>query len=71
MAWTDSNVYRDGTIGYQSFVDRGEYQYYFQQGFQRGYEDGYNSRYVYGYNNGGTLQALGSVVGSILDVVTN
>ncbi|HEX3102591.1 MAG TPA: hypothetical protein VHQ01_12395, partial [Pyrinomonadaceae bacterium] len=34
-------IYRNGTYGYQSFVTRDQYQYYFQQGFQRGYEDGY------------------------------
>lgn len=64
--WTSNNVYRTGTYGYTSGVDRGQYQYYFQQGFQRGYQDGYNSRNVYG--NGGSL--LGNILGAILNVQT-
>jgi len=68
MNWGGSNVYRSGTYGYQSYVDRSQYQYYFQQGFQRGYQDGYNSRYQYGTNNGGTLNILGSILGSILNI---
>ena len=68
MNWGGSNVYRSGSYGYQSYVDRSQYQYYFQQGFQRGYQDGYNSRYQYGTNNGGTLNILGSILGSILNI---
>lgn len=68
MNWGGSSVYRSGTYGYQSYVDRSQYQYYFQQGFQRGYQDGYNSRYQYGSNNGGTLNILGSILGSILNI---
>ena len=66
--WSNSGIYRSGTFGYQSYVDRSQYQYYFQQGFQRGYEDGYNSRYQYGYNNGGTPSILGTILGSILNI---
>jgi flagellar biosynthesis/type III secretory pathway protein FliH len=68
MSWTGSNVYRSGTYGWQSQVDRSQYQYYFQQGFQRGYQDGYNSRNQYGTNNGGTMNILGSILGSILNI---
>ena len=68
MNWGGSSIYRSGTYGYQSFVDRGTYQYYFQQGFQRGYQDGYNSRYQYGSNSGGGLNILGSVLGAILNL---
>ncbi len=68
LNWGGSNVYRSGTYGWQSHVDRGQYQYYFRQGFERGYQDGYNSRYQYGSNNGGTLNILGSILGSILNI---
>lgn len=68
MNWGGSSVYRSGTYGYQSYVERSQYQYYFQQGFQRGYQDGYNSRYQYGSNNNGSLNILGSILGSILNI---
>jgi len=68
MNWGGSTMYRSGTYGYQSYVDRSQYQYYFQQGFQRGYQDGYNSRQQYGTNNNGTLNILGSILGSILNI---
>lgn len=67
-SWNNSNVYRQGTYGYQTYVDRSQYQYYFQQGFQRGYQDGYNSRYQYGTNNGGSVNILGSILSSILNI---
>jgi len=67
-SWGGSSIYRSGTYGYQSYVDRSQYQYYFQQGFQRGYQDGYNSRYQYGTNNGGTVNILSSILGSILNI---
>lgn len=66
--WGNSSVYRHGTYGWQSYVDRGQYQYYFQQGFERGYQDGYNSRYQYGFNNGGSVSILSSILGSILNI---
>lgn len=77
--WSTSNVYRTGTIGYQTYVDRGQYQYYFRQGFQRGYQDGsnsqysqygtdYNGDYQYGSRQGGTLNILSSILGSILNI---
>jgi hypothetical protein len=62
MSWTNSNIYRSGTYGYQSYVNRDMYQYYFQQGFEKGYQDGYNSRNQYG--NGGNI--LGSILQGIL-----
>ena len=74
--WSTSSVYRTGTSGYQTQVDRGQYQYYFRQGFQRGYQDGTNSQYQvdhngdyqYGSRQGGTMNILTSILGSILNV---
>ena len=68
LNWGGSNVYRSGALGWQSYVDRSQYQYYFRQGFERGYQDGYNSRYQYGTNNNGVVNILGSILGSILNV---
>lgn len=75
-SWSNNSVYRSGTYGYTSGVDRGQYQYYFQQGFQRGYQDGSNSRfqngytgsYEYGYEEGGSLNVLGTILNSILNL---
>jgi len=64
-SYTTSTVYRSGTYGYQSYVDRSQYQYYFQQGFQKGYADGYNSRNQYGSNG---TSILSSILGSILNI---
>jgi hypothetical protein len=63
-----NNVYRSGTYGYQSFVDRSQYQYYFQQGFQRGYEDGFNNQYRYGYRSNNGLNILGNILNGILSI---
>lgn len=63
-----SNVYRSGVIGYQSYVDRSQYQYYFQQGFQRGYEDGYNNQFRYGYRTNSGLNILGNILNTILTI---
>ncbi len=68
LNWSSSNIYRTGTYGYQTYVDRSQYQYYFRQGFERGYQDGYNSRYQYGTNNNGVVNILGTILGSILNV---
>ena len=68
LNWGGSSIYRSGSYGYQSYVDRSQYQYYFRQGFERGYQDGYNSRYQYGTNNNGVGNILGSILGSILNV---
>jgi flagellar biosynthesis/type III secretory pathway protein FliH len=68
MTWRNSNVYRSGNYGYQSYVDSSQYRYYFQQGFERGYQDGYNSRYQYGSNNNGTFNILGNILSGILNI---
>ena len=65
----NDNVYRSGTFGYQSYVNRDLYQYYFQPGFQRGYQDGVNSTYRYGYRTNTGLNVLGNVISSILQIV--
>lgn len=67
-SWNNSSVYRTGTYGYQSHVDRSQYQHYFQQGFQRGYQDGYNSRNQYGSNNGGSMNILGAILSQVLNI---
>ena len=66
--WNSNGIYRSGTFGYQSHVDRSLYQHYFQQGFQRGYQDGYNSRFQYGSNSGGTVNILGTILNSLLNI---
>lgn len=74
--WSNSNVYRTGTFGYQNSVDRGQYQYYFRQGFQRGYQDGSNAEYQNGYNGAfrygtyenGTANILGTILNQILGI---
>ena len=60
-SWNRNNVYRSANVGYESYVSRSQYQYYFQQGFQKGYYDGYNSRNRYGSNN--------SILGTILNQI--
>ena len=65
-----NDVYSSGMYGYQSYVDRDQYQYYFQQGFQRGYEDGYNSTMRYGYRSGSSFNILSNVLGTILNLAT-
>jgi hypothetical protein len=67
----NDSTYRSGTFGYQSYVARDQYQHYFQQGFQRGYQDGYNSTNRYGYRSGSTLNVLGNVLNSILQITDN
>ena len=67
MNYYGNSIYSSGTYGYQSYVARDQYQYYFQQGFQRGYEDGFNSSYRYGYRSGNSLNILGTVLGTILN----
>lgn len=74
--WSNSNVYRTGTVGYQNSVDRGQYQYYFRQGFQRGYQDGSNSQYredyygdyQYGTFDNGSPNILGTILNQILNL---
>jgi hypothetical protein len=75
-SWSNSSVYRSGTYGYQSQVTRNQYQYYFQQGFQRGYQDGsnsrfdndYNGQYEYGYYENGSLNILGTILNTVLNI---
>lgn len=66
-----SRAYRSGLFGYQSYVDRSHYRYYFQQGFQRGYEDGFNIRTRYGYRSGSGFNILGNILNTILNVADN
>ena len=74
--WSSSSVYRTGTVGYQTYVDRGQYQYYFREGFQRGYQDGSNRQfeidhegdYQYGSRQGGSANILNAIIGSILNI---
>jgi flagellar biosynthesis/type III secretory pathway protein FliH len=66
-----NSTYRTGTYGYQSYVEKSQYQYYFQQGFQKGYDDGFNSRNRYGSNDGGSLNILGNILSSILNIQAN
>ncbi len=76
VSWSNSNVYRTGSYGYQTGVERSQYQYYFRQGFQRGYQDGTNSRYQDGYNgdyqygtyNNGTPSILGTILNQLLNI---
>lgn len=74
--WSNSSAYRLGTSGYDTYVDRNQYQYYFRQGFQRGYQDGsdrqfqidHDGDYQYGTRQGGSMSILSSILGSILNV---
>lgn len=63
-----SSIYQNGTYGYRTYVDRSQYQYYFQQGFERGYQDGLYSRSQYGYYSGGRWNILANILGSILNI---
>jgi hypothetical protein len=65
--WNNNSMYNSGNYGYQTYVDRNQYQYYFQQGFQKGYQDGYNTRNQYGSNG---TNILGSILGQILNIQT-
>lgn len=65
--YSNSQMYRSGNYGYQSYVDSSQYQHYFREGFQRGYQDGYNSRYQYGTNSNGGVNILGSILQQILN----
>jgi len=66
--YNGNSYYRSGTYGYQSYVARDQYQYYFQQGFQKGYEDGFYSRNNYGYRSGNGFNILSNVLGTILNL---
>ena len=62
------SVYREGTYGYNSGVDRNLYQYYFQQGLQRGWDDGYRSRFRYGSNVNGAAAITDAILNSLLNL---
>ncbi len=66
--YNGNSYYRSGTYGYQSYVARDQYQYYFQQGFQKGYEDGFYSRSNYGTRSGNSFNILSNVLGTILNL---
>ena len=66
--YRDDSYYRSGTYGYQSYVDRSQYQYYFREGYERGYRDGYNSQSQYGYYSGGKWSILGTILNGILNL---
>ncbi len=63
-----SQIYRNGTYGYQSYVDRNQYQHYFQQGFHRGYQDGVNNQSSYGLQSNNTMNILGTILNGILNL---
>jgi flagellar biosynthesis/type III secretory pathway protein FliH len=63
-----SDVYRRGTYGYRTYVDRDQYEHYFREGFERGYYDGYNSRTRYGYRSNSTVNILGAILNGILNL---
>jgi hypothetical protein len=69
--YMNDRVYRTGTYGYQSYVNRDLYQYYFQQGFQRGYQDGVNNSFRYGSRTSTGLSILGNVLGTILQLAND
>ncbi len=61
-------MYRNANVGYATYVDRSQYQYYFREGFERGYEDGFYSRTQYGYRSGNEYNILGGVLNTILNI---
>ena len=70
FGYQDSFAWQDANFGYTGFyVDQGEYNHYFREGFRRGYEDGYYDRYQYGSYSNGKYAILGSIIGTILDIV--
>jgi hypothetical protein len=70
MNYYGNNVYSNGMFGYESYVARDQYQYYFQQGFQKGYEDGYYSTNRYGYRSGSSFNILSGVLNTILNLAS-
>jgi flagellar biosynthesis/type III secretory pathway protein FliH len=68
--YTSSYGYQDASFGYDAYyVDSSEYNHYFREGFRRGYEDGYYGQYRYGSYSNGKYAILGSIIGTILDIV--
>ena len=66
--YRDDSYYRNGTYGYESYVDRDQYQHYFREGFERGYRDGYTDQARYGSYSGGKWSILTSVLNGILNL---
>lgn len=65
--YQNSPEYREATFGYSgSYVDLGDYNYYFRQGFSSGYQDGYYSRLQYGSGSNGSFSILANVLTGIL-----
>jgi hypothetical protein len=65
--YTNDDLYRSGSYGYQNYVDSSQYRYYFQQGFEKGYEDGYNRTYRYGTRSANGFDILSGVLNTILN----
>jgi flagellar biosynthesis/type III secretory pathway protein FliH len=66
--YNDEVLYQRGNFGYQSYIARDQYEYYFREGFQRGYEDGFYSTTRYGYRAGNSWSILGNVLNTILNI---
>ncbi len=66
--YLDEPYYRAGTYGYQSYVDRDQYKYYYREGFERGYRDGYTDQTRYGTNTSGKWSILTTVLNGILNL---
>jgi hypothetical protein len=66
--YRDEQNYRSGTFGYQSYVDRDQYQYYYREGFERGYRDAYTAQPQFGTYSGGKWSILSNVLNSILNL---
>ena len=64
----DEPYYRSGTYGYQAYVDREQYKYYYREGFERGYRDGYSDEAKYGTYSGGKWSILTTVLNEILNL---
>ena len=67
MDYRRNRVYRSANSGWESYVDRRQYQYYYQQGFQRGYQDGFYSRNRYGNGSEILANVLGGIFRAIRD----
>ena len=67
--WSRSDEYGDGTNGYEPYVKRGQYKYYFRRGFELGYHDGYKGHSDYGYIDGGKLHLMVAVINRLMTVV--
>jgi hypothetical protein len=64
--YSNSGVYLKGTYGFQKYVDKNQYKYYFRQGFGRGYDDGFKNSYDNGTNDNGSVNILATILQTIL-----